>query len=211
MNPLGRLVGASPYVRAIKAGLWVAALVAVAVGVWRIHHSIWQSGWDARDTQATADAQTVLVAHQRQALALAKQRDEQRDRADQVQADLVVTRQLAQQFYDQLHRRIPDVARSRFVPQVSSAVAPAAVCDCGFSAGFVGLWNSALAGPAAVPAGAGDSAGVADPPAAAGAVDAAAEVVDVDQRDILDNHVANAERCSDVAAQLNALISLLAP
>jgi len=63
---------------------------------------------------------------------------------------------------------------------------------CLFDAGFVVLWNDALAGRLSEAAGGTDEAAIS-----AGVVGA---------REVLGNHVDNAEQCAEQRAQLNALI-----
>lgn len=150
-------------------------------------------GWSHRgETDAAAAAQERAKAVQAQAQALAAAQA----RAYELSRQLAEEQSKAHVEYRTLREEVPHVVvRNQYVPGKAQALV-----YCPFSDGFIRVWNRALDPAAGVPAAAGEPAD-----AAAGA-DPAAAPSDVDQQDVLDNHLDNAEQCSDIRQQLNALI-----
>jgi hypothetical protein len=183
----------------------IGALVVVALA----GGSYWL-GWSHR---GSADD-----AAQAKALAGAQARYETRLAQAQAKGSALVTQAQAaqaqaEQTYQQLRDEVPHVVKVvRASPGAACPSAPSAQpsmqldgqpdgrLDGEFSGAFVGLWNRALDAGLSLPGGAGRAA-----PASGGAA-AADAPGDIDQRDIIENHIDNAERAAACRRQLNALI-----
>lgn len=120
---------------------------------------------------------------------------------EKIASELDQTRTQLSEARVQLSRSVSRVTTHyKASPNAASQPLPAAV----FTAGFVSVWNNALAMPTA-----GNQQATASITDAASACDSADCLLasSITQADILTNHIDNSLRCSAIEAQLNQLIN----
>jgi hypothetical protein len=162
-------------------------------------------GWSWASSRADAELAEQRDQALLDRLAIAQQMLEQQQQVqtfgEKIASELDQTRTQLNEARVQLSR---SVSRVTTIYKASPDAAPQPLPAAVFTAGFVRVWNSALAMPA-----------TSDQQATTNIADAASACDSADcllassftQADILTNHIDNALRCSAIEAQLNQLIN----
>lgn len=173
---------------ATRKGKWIAALALVLL-VTGAGSTGYYYGWQHKSNAVAAAQLDEERAVTRQlAAALADN--------TRLERDLAAARSDKQVIYRTIEKEVPRVV-TKYIEQPGDE--PRDLPECPVTRGFVGLWDDALFGR--MPAAAGLAPGA---PAAGDADHAIA--AGIGRRELLENHVVNAQTCDAIRAQLNALI-----
>jgi type II secretory pathway pseudopilin PulG len=179
------------------AGKLIELIVALALLLVLVGGPYWL-GWSHRGSVDDAAASRTLAAQQAH---YEQQLAELQARGEAIAARKIADDASAQINYRALREEVPRVTTIRPAPAASCPAAAALPARAEFSVGFVGVWNDALAAAADdLPARPSGAAGAASGP------DPALTPTDVDQADVLSNHIDNAEQYAGCRRQLDALI-----
>lgn len=198
--------------KAVTPGLAAITLAAVLLyGVESIKDTARLQGYAQAQSEGETAIEQLRAEHLRQDLARAQAAEasakaatqhlqEEQARNDKLAADLAEQQRINRQTTDRLSG---EIARVNDLYRKALDAEPEPLPACVFTAGFVRVWDEATGARAAVPE-------TTDPGRAAAQVAQAraAEQIDsgISQNAVLAHHVRYAEQCSNMAAQLDALI-----
>lgn len=168
-------------------------VIAIAAVLFGLGWLIWQDGYDARDQEARTE-QLELRIDRLQYLA------DMATFSANLSGEYVLRRGQAEVIYRTIRQEIPRVVTVfKTAPGAPAQPLP----RCVFTTGFVSLWNHALSGTEPANAAAAGAAGAVAATDSAG--DEALLDSGLDQRAILDNHVANGEVSAEVRRRCELL------
>lgn len=163
------------------------------------------AGWDWASSRAATQASKTESKAQKALIDSLRDAELMRDgaqlRGDALAIQLANTRNDLDELNRQLSR---NVSRVTTIYRPAPNAAPQPLPACLFTTGFVRNWNAALGIPTGHEA-AQTTSDFTDPASQSGATDGL-DVSNINQADILTNHIDNATRCQTIESQLNALI-----
>ena len=154
-------------------------------------YAMYRMGWSDRDQMALNDRSEADNDQLRRLLLMA-------DVTHVAIGDYFLRRGETRVEYRTIREAIPH-ATTQYRPTPDAPAQP--LPQCVFTRAFVGVWNRALTATAGVPDATGRAAAAPANADATGLLDSG-----IHQRDLLENHVDNAETCTAIRQQLDALI-----
>jgi hypothetical protein len=167
------------------------------------------SAWDWANSRADKEIASLKATHQQAMIDGLRDAELMRDgaqlRGDALAIQLANTRNDLAELNRQLSRNVPRVTT---IYRPAPNAAPQPLPACLFTTGFVRNWNAAL-GVSGLQA-AQTTSDFTDPASQSGATDGIdgtdLNPADINQADLLTNHIDNATRCQGIEKQLNLLI-----
>ncbi|WP_288843431.1 hypothetical protein [uncultured Deefgea sp.] len=163
------------------------------------------AAWDWASSRSDKEIATIKADHQQAVIAGLSEAEIARDgailRGNALSIELAHVRNNLAESRVQLSRNVPNVT-TIYRPAPKAAARPLPACI--FTAGFVRDWNTALGVPTE-PKANQSASGTTDPASQSNATDGL-DASDINQADILTNHIDNANRCQIIESQLNQLI-----